>query len=433
MANTYKALSTVTVGAGGAASISFTNIPSTYTDLKLVFSLRSTRSVNFTQLGVRLNNSATGYTQRTLVGDGSAVTSSTPTTQYYAYEGMPINAANSTSNTFSSGEIYIPNYVSSNNKSGSVDFVSEQNATGASQSITATIWTNSSPITSIVLNEPNGATNFAQYSTATLYGVFNADVSSAPATPTIGTATAGNAQASITFTGVSNAASYTMTSTPSSITATGTSSPIVVTGLTNGTAYTFKVKSNNPFGSSAESAASNSVTPDLFNYDSISTVTVPSGGSATVSFTSIPQSYKHLQIRAVCRGEGSLSRPAIRFNSDSGNNYSQHGFTGNGSSGGTYGDVNISYIDCNICTTSSDTANVFGPMIIDIMDYSNASVKKTVRSLGGYQVGSSGYVALHSGVWNNTSAITRIDFVAGSASSGDYNEFTTFALYGLKG
>ena len=84
--------------------------------------------------------------------------------------------------------------------------------------------------------------------------------------PTIGSATAGNANASVTFTapssdGGSAITSYTVTSTPGGITASGSTSPVTVPGLTNGTAYTFKVTATNGVGTSAASAASNSVTP----------------------------------------------------------------------------------------------------------------------------------------------------------------------------
>jgi len=88
----------------------------------------------------------------------------------------------------------------------------------------------------------------------------------APNSPTIGTATAENGQASVSFTApVSNGGSaisgYTVTSNPGGFTGTGTTSPIAVTGLTNGTAYTFTVTATNGVGTGAASAASNSVTP----------------------------------------------------------------------------------------------------------------------------------------------------------------------------
>lgn len=87
-----------------------------------------------------------------------------------------------------------------------------------------------------------------------------------PTAPTIGTATAGNAQASVSFTapasnGGATITGYKVTSLPGGITATGTASPITVTGLTNGTAYTFTVQAQNSIGYGAPSAASNSVTP----------------------------------------------------------------------------------------------------------------------------------------------------------------------------
>jgi hypothetical protein len=86
-----------------------------------------------------------------------------------------------------------------------------------------------------------------------------------PVAPTIGTATAGDTEASVTFTangtGGSAILDFTVTSTPGGLTATGASSPLVVTGLTNGVSYTFKAKATNAIGNSAESAASNAVTP----------------------------------------------------------------------------------------------------------------------------------------------------------------------------
>jgi hypothetical protein len=265
MANTMKALQTVTVGSGGAASISFTSIPSTYTDLVVKFSARDNfAGAVYDNLLVYFNGNTTGYTSRNLYGNGSAAASASGSFYLLQY----VNANVSTSNTFGNGEVYIPNYAGSNNKSASIDTVTENNATEAFASMSALLWSNTAAVTSVTL-APSSGTLFLQYTTATLYGVFNQDVIAAPAAPTIGTATASNASASITFTGVANAASYTMTSTPGSLTATGTTSPLVVSGLTNGIAYTFKVKANNPFGSSAESAASNSATPVAPTYDVI--------------------------------------------------------------------------------------------------------------------------------------------------------------------
>jgi hypothetical protein len=89
-----------------------------------------------------------------------------------------------------------------------------------------------------------------------------------PAAPTIGTATAGDRQASVgfsapSFTGGTQITGYTVTASPGGLTGTGSASPIAVTGLTNGTSYTFTVKASNSVGTGPASAASNSVTPNL--------------------------------------------------------------------------------------------------------------------------------------------------------------------------
>jgi hypothetical protein len=165
-------IATVTVGSAGASTIDFTSIPQGYTDLMLAYSVRVSRSgTTFTQLGIRINAASTNYSTTTLSGNGSTVTSSSNTTGYFAYESSSMNSSNSTANTFSSGNLYIPNYTSSNYKSALVDFVTENNATASNVVLSAALWSNTSAVTSITLNEPNSNSNFDQYSTATLYGI----------------------------------------------------------------------------------------------------------------------------------------------------------------------------------------------------------------------------------------------------------------------
>jgi hypothetical protein len=168
MPTTYKKIATVTVGSGGAADIQFTSIPGTYTDLKVVYSLRSDRASAIDLVFVDLNGSATNKSHRELYGTGSIANSGNDTSLSLSY----CAAANATASTFGNGEGYFPNYASSNNKSFSGDNVSENNATTAYQAMQANLWSNTAAITSIKIYPVLG-TQFVQYSTATLYGIKN--------------------------------------------------------------------------------------------------------------------------------------------------------------------------------------------------------------------------------------------------------------------
>jgi hypothetical protein len=171
MANTYTLIASSTVGSGGAASIDFTSIPATYTDLKLVYSVRIDNNSVAANLYYLINNSTTSYSHRRILGNGSAASSdTTPSAGDEAGAGIvPCN--NATANTFGSGEIYFPNYLSSNNKSASVDAVSENNGTEAYAVMSANLWQNTGTITSIKLRVTS--LNLLQYSTAYLYGISN--------------------------------------------------------------------------------------------------------------------------------------------------------------------------------------------------------------------------------------------------------------------
>lgn len=173
MAYTYSKISTYSVGSGGISSVSFLNIPQTYTDLVLKVSARG--ASNFNPRNFYLNfNSDTGnnYPFRFLYGNGSSAGSSNSTSEGFtstAWVGyIPGNTATAT--TFGNTEIYIPNYTGSAYKSISSDSVTENNATAAYASIHAAIWNSTSAITSIQLTCSNSE-NFAQYSTFHLYGI----------------------------------------------------------------------------------------------------------------------------------------------------------------------------------------------------------------------------------------------------------------------
>lgn len=176
MANTYIPIATVTVGSGGAANIEFTSIPQTYTDLLIKCSLRQSgyTGVTWDWLKIRLNgSSATNYSGRDLEGAGtSGVYSNTFTSQNALVKLGLANSTTSSSNTFSSNDIYIPNYAGSYNKSAAGDGVHEDNANVAICVMGAGLWSDTSAITSISLFPENG-TAWVQHSSATLYGIKN--------------------------------------------------------------------------------------------------------------------------------------------------------------------------------------------------------------------------------------------------------------------
>ena len=163
MATTFIKIASVTVGSGGAASMDFTSIPSTYTDLCLMLSARSSRANTNDTLTLQLNS--TNITGRRIYGDGSTPASDT------VPQILP-PAGTSTSNTFGSTTFYIPNYASTSQyKSVSIDDTMENNATASYMDLIAGIYSSNSAVTSITLDVDNG--NFVQYSTATLYGIKN--------------------------------------------------------------------------------------------------------------------------------------------------------------------------------------------------------------------------------------------------------------------
>ena len=175
MANTYTLISSVTVGSGGANSIEFTSIPSTYTDLKVILSLRNDLSAAYDNIVMTFNGSTSTYNERYLLGNGSSASSGTPggsPARSSNIQFMWQDSATATSNTFNNAEIYIPNYSGSNYKSVSMDSVIENNATSAATGLSAGLWSTTSAITSVKFT-PNNGTVFVQYSTAYIYGIKN--------------------------------------------------------------------------------------------------------------------------------------------------------------------------------------------------------------------------------------------------------------------
>ncbi len=163
---TYKLILSVTVGSGGLASIDFNNIPATYTDLEILVSGRTTGSGN--GINITFNNNTSGYTNTAMQSNGSTVNSYI---NYNRNAGM-FSYSGDIANSFGSTKIYIPNYAGVDNKSYSVDAVSETNNSTAYMSIVQGLWNNTSAITSISLSPMSGT--LEQHSTAYLYGISNA-------------------------------------------------------------------------------------------------------------------------------------------------------------------------------------------------------------------------------------------------------------------
>ena len=170
--------------------------------------------------------------------------------------------------------------------------------------------------------------------------------------------------------------------------------------------------------------------------DALATVTVPSGGAASVTFAGIPQGYKHLQIRGIarCTSTASQAVAAMRFNSDSGANYTRHELAGNGSTASAYGagsNTWAGYFTTPSSTTTLYNNNIVGVGVADILDYSNTNKYKTMRLFGGQDTNNTyGYLGLYSGVWMNTAAITDIQIFSVDGTS--LAQYSSFALYGIE-
>jgi hypothetical protein len=162
-------------------------------------------------------------------------------------------------------------------------------------------------------------------------------------------------------------------------------------------------------------------------FESIATVTA-TGGETSLNFTSIPGTYKSLQIRGWLKSSGG-GGGNMRYNSDSSSNYALHSLGSNGSSVFASGSASQPYMF--IIDTSDSTYN--SVTVVDIIDYASTTKNKTMRAWYGYDKNNTGgSTYLYSGLWMSTSAITSIQLGTGNFS-GTFAAGSTFALYGIKG
>ena len=173
-------------------------------------------------------------------------------------------------------------------------------------------------------------------------------------------------------------------------------------------------------------------TPVTSSYESIATAT-GTGSNSSITFSSIPATYKSLQIRAISRTNqaAEIDDFAIQFNSDTGSNYVRHLLFGNGSVAEANQQTAQSRIVMGRGTGSLAAASVFGVSITDIHDYASATKNKTTCTINGYDLNGTGLIYLQSGLWLSTSAITSITLF--STSTSNFQTGSTFALYGIKG
>lgn len=165
------------------------------------------------------------------------------------------------------------------------------------------------------------------------------------------------------------------------------------------------------------------------SYDALATYTVPSGGVSSITFAGLPTGgqYTHLQLRINC-STSTGSDIWMRLNNDTTNsNYASHILWGNGSSpyASAFGTAYGAYLGYSGSTTS------FVGGVVDILDYASTNKNKTVRTLSGSDANGSGQIYLASGLWINSSTAINSLFI--SPASGNFNQYSQFSIYGVKG
>lgn len=165
------------------------------------------------------------------------------------------------------------------------------------------------------------------------------------------------------------------------------------------------------------------------SFESIATA---SGGTATISFTSIPSTYQHLQIRVLAQDNTvSTGNLILQLNGNTGANYTRHYIDASGSSVSAAGSTSDTSIIAGQIYGNNPSSNIFGVAIWDIHDYASTTKNKTVRAFGGFDANGTGNIRLTSGLFLSTAAITSVQLK--NTTGGAFSSNSTFALYGIKG
>jgi hypothetical protein len=144
------------------------------------------------------------------------------------------------------------------------------------------------------------------------------------------------------------------------------------------------------------------------------------GAGGNIDFTSIPQTFAHLQLRIIGRSGGNTSNSGIliRYNNDAGTNYAFHNTVGSGATATSAGAANQTYGLVGYSTGTNSTAGNFADIIVDIYDYTNTSKNKTSKGLYGFDENGSGFVGITSSAWFNTAAITSFTLINNNFPAG---------------
>ena len=178
------------------------------------------------------------------------------------------------------------------------------------------------------------------------------------------------------------------------------------------------------------------VAPDTGAMFPIAMANVGSAGASTITFSSIPDTYKHLQIRWIAKSDRTETDDVVKitFNSDATANYSWHWLRGNGATTAAGASASDSSIEINYgATGNSNATNIFAGSVVDILDYTSINKYKTIRSLNGFDLNTVNVniIYLHSGNWRSFSPITSITLDQRYGSN--FLQYSQFALYGIKG
>jgi hypothetical protein len=306
--------------------------------------------------------------------------------------------------------------------------------TGTSSPVTVTGLASSTQYTYTVQATSAYGTSAASSASS---GVTATTVPQAPSLTAVG---ATDTSATITITpgqnGGSTITQYTITSNPATTTQTTSNTSYTFTGLTTGITYTFTATATNANGTSAASLASNSVLIQTGSFEPIATTTVASGGTPYVEFTTIPQTYKILEIRMVCRSTSSGAGPASTAISLNGDTTTTNYFYGKQESLNTTSFTATQANSNNPALLNQNGLNsgMFTTQIYNIYEYSDSTKNKTISYYYGYDQGADTILDSRTGfgsiVWKNTPAINTIRL---TPSSGSWAQNTQVTLYGIKG